>query len=52
MSQPKEGLNFVGKKEYWFTRQNNSFMYLHKMLKNLDGRSDAWSSSAFIVESS
>ena len=52
MSRQKEGLYFVGKKEYWFTRQNDSFMYLHKMLRHADGRSDAWGRPAFVVESS
>lgn len=48
-SRQTEGLYFVGKKDYWFTRGGGvGFKYMHSILSHINKRSSAWSRPSFI----
>ncbi|KAM0803554.1 P-loop containing nucleoside triphosphate hydrolase protein [Usnea florida] len=48
-SRQIEALYFVGNADYWFTRIEGGFKYMHNILKHIRGNRLAWNQPPFIV---
>ena len=48
-SRQMEALYFVGNADYWFTRIDGGFKYMHNILKHIRGNRLAWNQPPFIV---
>lgn len=51
-SRQMEAIYFVGKADYWFTRTEGGFKYMHNILKHIRDNRLAWNQPPFILTTS